>query len=326
MSTENAGTAKVLLNRQQAMVKRRDFLIALFANMLPYIGFFTVIGLIASGHPVHWFEVILFLSGHFLAMIGLEVGYHRYFAHKAFKTHPWFEALLAILGSSSFQGGVILWTSIHRRHHAHTDTALDPHSPVVPQGSSLAVRMKGFLNAHIGWVFDQNKVKPMGWERLVADMFRVPSLFRLHVNYWKWGLLGLLLPAIAGGLWYQSWYGVWTGFLWGGLLRVFSATQMMHCTNSFGHTIGSRMFRRADNSRNNNLTTFISIGLSLHNNHHAFPGAANLQFRWWQLDLAGMLISLLEKLGIVWDVRHTGAGVIEEKLLEQPGMNSQVAE
>jgi stearoyl-CoA desaturase (delta-9 desaturase) len=40
-----------------------------------------------------------------------------------------------------------------------------------------------------------------------------------------------------------------------------------------------------------------------HNNHHAFPNAAIHSFQWWQLDMGGLVIQLLEKLGLVWDLK-----------------------
>lgn len=302
------------LNRQRIWIRRRDVAIALVANTLPLAGAVWIVWALLNGGAVGGFEVGLFLVGHFLTMVGLELGYHRYFAHRVFKTHRWFELLLGVLGSSSFQGGVILWTATHRRHHANTDKELDPHSPVANHITGKWIKARGLWHAHVGWMFNQRYLKPPGWERLALDMFRDPQIFSLHLNYWKWGLLGLLTPAVLGGLWYQSLLGAWLGFLWGGLLRVFVANQLMYATNSLCHTIGTRMFKRFDNSRNILPLSIVSIGLSLHNNHHAFPAAASLQFRWWQIDIAGGLIWILEKMGVVWDVRRPTAEMIAQKL------------
>jgi stearoyl-CoA desaturase (delta-9 desaturase) len=163
-------------------------------------------------------------------------------------------------------------------------------------------------------MFDRRRLKPLGWERWAMDMFHDPELFKLHVNYWKWGLLGLLVPALIGAAWYGSWAGWWAGLLWGGLLRVFVANQMLYCTNSLCHTIGSRMFDRDDNSRNLLVLAPLSLGLTLHNNHHAFPASASLSFRWWQLDITGALIRLMEKTGLAWDVRRASVEEREQKI------------
>jgi stearoyl-CoA desaturase (delta-9 desaturase) len=44
------------------------------------------------------------------------------------------------------------------------------------------------------------------------------------------------------------------------------------------------------------------MGEAWHNNHHAFPTSAFHGLRWWQLDLSGLTIRALERLGLVWDV------------------------
>ena len=64
-----------------------------------------------------------------LFILMYSVGFHRYFAHKTFKTNRFIEIVLAILGSMSAQGSVIAWVSVHRCHHQYSDTEGDPHSP-----------------------------------------------------------------------------------------------------------------------------------------------------------------------------------------------------
>src|SRR5712692_4777251 len=79
----------------------------------------------------------------FLLQLGVHVGYHRYFAHASFKTHPWFEFLLAGIGCLAFQNGPLWWASKHRHHHWLSDTDDDDHSPI-----------RGFWHAHMGWLWD----------------------------------------------------------------------------------------------------------------------------------------------------------------------------
>lgn len=301
--------------RQRARTDRRDFTLAFLANVVPLAGsIYLLVSIVIFDAPVRVFDIVLFSIAYLFAMVGLEVGFHRYFAHKAFKTSDTIEKLLAILGSMSFQGGVILWTATHRRHHGNTDEINDPHSPVAPMGSGIGLRLSQFLHAYIGWMFEPMSLKPKGWERMAPDMFRRPDIFNLHVNYAKWGIVGLIVPAIIGGLWNQTWQGALSGFLWGGLLRVFVANQMYYITNSFGHLLGTRPFRRKDNSRNNLLLAIPTLGLSLHNNHHEFPAYASVSLHWWQPDISALLIKALEMLGLVWDVRWpTAEQVCEAK-------------
>jgi len=169
MLTPNAPSQALL--RQRVRTSRRELILALTANMVPLPGTVCLlVSIFAFRMPVHLFDIALFAACYFLAMVGLEVGFHRYFAHRSFKTSKPMEMLLGILGSMSFQGGVILWTATHRRHHGNTDEPNDPHSPVAPAGSSPGRRFAQFMHAYIGWMFDPNSLKPKGWERMTPDI------------------------------------------------------------------------------------------------------------------------------------------------------------
>lgn len=292
-----------------------DRLIVIASNFVPALTAVLVVVLVLQGRPVTAFDLWMFAIAHLLGMVGIELGYHRFFAHRVFKAGPVVTYVLGVLGSMSFQGGVIWWVATHRRHHGNTDREADPHSPVFGFGGGPMRRLRGLLHAHFGWMLSPEHLKPRGWERYVPEMFKDALLFDLHVRYWQWGLVGLAIPALIGGVWYGSWHGALSGLVWGGLLRVFSCNHLMYAINSLGHSVGSRMFRNKDESRNNVLLAPVSIGLSLHNNHHAFPRSASLAFRWWQLDLAALLIWLMEKLGLVWEVHRTSRDDIEKRLL-----------
>ena len=53
----------------------------------------------------------------FARMFGITAGYHRYFAHKTYKTGRAFQFVLALLGVTSTQKGPLWWAGLHRRHH-----------------------------------------------------------------------------------------------------------------------------------------------------------------------------------------------------------------
>lgn len=69
-----------------------------------------------------------------IAFVILYVGYgmsvilHRFLAHQAFKTSPWFAFVLGTLGTITNQGPILWWASIHNRHHKFCDQPRDPHS------------------------------------------------------------------------------------------------------------------------------------------------------------------------------------------------------
>ncbi len=71
-----------------------------------------------------------------------ELGYHRYFSHRSFKTSRAFQFVMALMATSSTQKGVLWWAANHRHHHRYSDTEDDLHSP----------SLRGFLWSHIGWI------------------------------------------------------------------------------------------------------------------------------------------------------------------------------
>ena len=91
-------------------------------------------------------------------------GYHRYFAHRAFKTSRAFQFVLAWLGCSASQRGPIWWAAQHRHHHRASDTPEDLHSPVA----------HSLWQSHIGWVFSPESHGTDG--QTVKDLIRYAEL------------------------------------------------------------------------------------------------------------------------------------------------------
>ena len=250
-------------------------------------------------HGVSAVDVCLLIAMYSLNIVGIGVGYHRYFTHRAFDTTPAVKAVLAALGSIGAQGPLLYWTALHRRHHALSDKEGDPHSPHL-HGVGIKSALLGFWHAHTGWLF---VYEVHNWSIYVPDLIKDRLSFRLSRLYFVFLLAGLALPAVAGGLIVRSWYGAWTGLLWGGLVRIFLTHHMTWSVNSICHIAGSRPYRTTDRSRNNMWLALPSFGESWHNNHHAFPTSAYHGLRWWQVDLSAYLIGTLKVLGLAWNVK-----------------------
>lgn len=248
---------------------------------------------------------------YFLTVVGVEVGLHRYFAHKSFETTAALQSLLAILGAMAAQGPLIYWIANHRRHHQYSDQRGDPHSPHL-QGEGLLNRITGFWHAHMGWIFDHETPNPGVFAK--AEL-RNPSLSQIDRLYLFWILLGLVIPTIVGGVIYGNVVGLWHGFLWGGLVRLFLVNQgTTFIVNSSCHTVGTRPFLTDELSTNNGWLCLPTLGGSWHNNHHAFPGSAITGLAWWQLDPSGWVIRAFEWFGLVWNVkRPTPERIIAKK-------------
>lgn len=264
-------------------------------------------------------EIALLAVFYFLNIVGMEVALHRYFAHRAFKAGGAVTAALAVLGSLSYMGPLMWWVAIHRLHHAHSDAEGDPHTPQ-RGGDGWKGRARGLVHGHVGWLFDPASARPPHWNRYARDLYRDPRLLRIHLAYDYWLATGLLLPAMLGGLLHMSWQGAMLGFLWGGTVRILLATNAIWAVNSLGHAVGGRRPFAASNdqSRNSLWLAIVTLGAGWHNNHHAFPSYASTGFRWWQIDVSGWVIALLERLGLVWDVRRPERAAVEAKLKQSP--------
>ncbi len=106
--------------------------------------------------------------------LGVTVGFHRLLTHGSFTARPWLRVALAVAGSMGFQGNVIDWVAVHRRHHAFTDRPGDPHSPY-RYGTDLRGQLRGLGHAHLGWLFDKDTTPA---ERYAPDMVADPAMQR----------------------------------------------------------------------------------------------------------------------------------------------------
>lgn len=254
-------------------------------------------------------EVGLLLCMYLLTVIGISVGFHRHFSHCTFKTHTWVRVALAILGSMAWQGPVIYWASIHRRHHQYSDQSGDGHSPYVKDGEQLSF-LQGLWHSHIGWAFTEEITNTFLFAK---DLLRDPIISKVNQLYYVWVFLGFAIPAILGGILTKTWMGVLSGFLWGGLVRVFLTSQATNSINSITHIFGDRPFNTGDWSTNNIWLAIPTGGEAWHNNHHAFPNSAKFGLSWWQIDLGYWVIRVLEMAGLAWDVKSPTPGMIQAK-------------
>src|SRR5215469_9536955 len=75
-----------------------------------------------------WRAAILAAALYFIRIFAIGAGYHRYFAHRAYRTTRFFQLCLAFVAQTSAQRGALWWAAKHRLHHRHSDTEADIHS------------------------------------------------------------------------------------------------------------------------------------------------------------------------------------------------------
>lgn len=293
--------------------ERRLALINLGAVVVPFLGLGTAIAL-CWGTAFNWTYLAIMGAMCVASATGITVGFHRLCTHRAFKSPEAVRYILAALGSMAVQGPVIRWCAEHRRHHQHSDTEMDPHSPHMgPDGSwgeGLRATLRGAYHAQVGWLF-AGRSKALG--KYSRDLRADRALVAVDRQFPYWVLAGLALPAAAGGLIAMSWMGVLLGFLWGGLVRVLVVHHITWSVNSVCHLWGTRPFESHDESRNNPLVGILAMGEGWHNNHHAFPTSARHGLRWWEFDFSYLIIRVMRLVGLASDVRVPTAERIEAK-------------
>ena len=230
---------------------------------------------------------------------GVTVGWHRLLTHGAFRSGRAVRYVFAVLGSLSVQGRVIDWVADHRMHHAHTDVDGDPHSPY-GFGSGFMASVRGLWHAHVGWLFTRGHAAD--GERYAPDLIEDRGMVLISRAFPAIVLAGLAVPAAVGYLISGTPRGALTGLLWGGLVRIFLLHHVTFSINSICHFFGTRRFATDDRSTNVFWLALPSLGEAWHNNHHAFPRSAHHGLRWWEVDLGGLLIRAMRRLGLVWDV------------------------
>ena len=263
-----------------------------------------------------WTDLFLFLVMFFLSGLGVTVGYHRLFTHRAFETYPWLRYSLALLGGLSAQGAPIIWASQHRQHHAFPDEPGDPHSPYLHREPGFKGALKALWHSHYGHIF--NQIETINPPKYVPDLEREPFLQWFERYSGLVAGAGLVLPGVAGWLISGTLMGGLTGMLWGGFVRLFVVTHVTGAVNSICHFFGTRRFNLSDESRNVWWLAPFTLGESWHQNHHAFPTSARHGLDWWEVDLSWWVILGMEKVGLAWNVVRVDPERKRSKMLKAP--------
>lgn len=247
-----------------------------------------------------WAAVALAVGGYAIALLGINIGYHRLLAHKGIACSKRVEHVLAVLGVLAAQFGPAYWVAIHRRHHHHVDDASDPHSP-----------RTGFLWAHMGWLLAaSDNTDPEGITRRYAkDLLRDPFYVRLETNGgWIWIVVaswvavfaaGAVAALVAGGTAADALQLGLSLAVWGIAVRTVWVWHVTWSVNSVAHVWGYRSHDTPDDSRNNPIVGILAFGEGWHNNHHAAPRSARHGRRWWELDLTWLVIKAMSRIGLV---------------------------
>ena len=239
--------------------------------LVPFCGLAVAVWL-AWGHGLNLTDILLAAAFYLVTGLGVTIGFHRLLTHRSFTAAPALRVALAIAGSMSFEGNVVGWVAIHRRHHAFSDRPGDPHSPY-RYGTSLPGQLRGLAHAHVGWLLRDDPTPPA---RYAPDLVADPALRAVSVAFPALCVVSLGLPFAAGWAIGGSWHAALAALLWAGLVRVTLLQHVTWSVNSLCHVIGTRPFttRRYDRATNLWPLALLSLGESWHNMHHSDPTCA----------------------------------------------------
>jgi len=257
--------------------------------ILLHLSCLTVIWVGVSAFSV-WVAIVLYL----LRMFAITAFYHRFFAHKSFKTSRAVQLTFAVIGASATQRGPLWWAAHHRKHHRFADQHADPHSP-----------QQGFWWSHIGWFLNkQNFNTDLS---MVSELATYPELrwldrfdsvvpILLAVSLYIFGeIMAVSFPSLNTSGWQLV---VWGFFI--------STIVLIHATlliNSLAHKVGARRYQTTDDSRNNFWLALLTLGEGWHNNHHYHAASARQGFYWWEVDISYYGLLIMNKIGLIWDMR-----------------------
>lgn len=176
------------------------------------------------------------------------------------------------------------WVAVHRCHHAHVDTAEDPHSPIF-----YGIWRVLFLGTALYHTASNNEAilaqygKGTPDDALERHVYEPRSIYgpvlTLITNLWLFGTWGL-------GMWLIEM--AWIPFFAAGVI------------NGLGHWWGYRNFETPDESRNlpGRIWSILTCGEALHNNHHHIQNASRFSTKRGELDPGYLYFSILRSIGL----------------------------
>jgi len=236
------------------------------------------------------FIIIFFIALWYLSLFSQTFFQHRYAAHGAFSMSKRWERfffIVAYITQGSSYMSPKTYGIMHRLHHAHTDTELDPHSPSFSKNIfTMMWRTRTF------------------YRDIFNGTMEVDPKFTKNLPEWdgfdKWANSG-----ISRALWvviYLALFIIFAASPWLYLLLpIIISMGAFHgaIVNWFAHKYGYKNYILKNTSENLFSVDFLMLGESYHNNHHKFPSAINFGKRWHEIDPIYPVIRFLAWLGVI---------------------------
>jgi len=190
--------------------------------------------------------------------------------------------VMALLGTTCVQKGVLWWAAHHRTHHKYSDEPEDLHS----------VRQRGFWWSHVGWIHVSGP-RRTDWKR-IPDFAKYPELVWLN-TYPTWSSRSASRrcssPSAARSRWCGGFF-VSTTLLWHGTFTI----------NSLSHVFASAATPPPTTARTTGCSRSSRWARAGTNNHHHYQRSTSQGFFWWEIDLTMYVLRALSWMRAVSDL------------------------
>jgi stearoyl-CoA desaturase (Delta-9 desaturase) len=207
---------------------------------------------------------------------------HRSQAHRGVDFHPAVAHFFRFW--SWLTTGMVTreWVAVHRKHHAHTETAEDPHSPQI-----YGIRKVFFEGVELYREATAEQADMEKYGRGTPNDWIERHLYAKH-STWGPTLMAFVCVTL---------FGVGGMAIWA-VLALWIPIWAAGVVNGIGHWWGYRNFETTDTATNLIPWGFWVGGEELHNNHHAFPSSARFALRRFEFDMGWAVICALQKIGL----------------------------
>lgn len=290
-------TNEVTLEKRNKPILKQEIAFTL-VHLIPLLAIWTGTTL---------FDWMVCIALYLVRMFWITGGYHRYFAHKSYKTSRWFQFVIAFMAQTSAQKGALWWAAHHRHHHRHSDQPEDPHS----------MKLYGFWYSHVGWIIGPDYKKTDF--KTIGDYAKYPELVWLN-KYYLVPPVALAVTVALVGAWFNggspllmfTHHGMST-LLIGFFLSTVLTYHGTFSINSIMHKFGTQRYDSGDESKNSLWLALLTLGEGWHNNHHYYEVASRAGFFWWEIDITYYVLRTFKFFGLIWDMKEVPKHILHSK-------------
>lgn len=205
-----------------------------------------------------------------LETFGGNIGLHRYYGHRSFKTTPVWDLILRVASHYIGVSSVISWVGQHRYHHKYSDTPSDVHCP----------RNTGIF--HILFGIWHVKIE----RNMIRDVMADKKLLWWHHYYFPIHIIYMIVLLCVDL--YCNTYFLFAIYAFPNLLCLISGYVLATITHWHGYK--THYINSYDQSTNSWLANIYTLGEGWHNNHHAYPSRIRQGEQPWEWDLPAFII------------------------------------